>query len=173
MGWSQTYCVVCAGPAENPINERYSEWLNSHVGITYDNNPKRIFGYDGLCFYKAQDERHLTLQGQDEDYDMSFWAFDTQECQLTYDTICDFEEDHRGVTCHTACYELLESSLNYRLQLHDIWPLVMRNPAGYGARVEEDYGGMVKYHCQVNTSPQACCCLSLTVAAAITARHVR
>jgi hypothetical protein len=57
------------------------------------------------------------------------------------------EQHHHGLTCHKQCYELIEQQLHHKLQVHDVWPLVLGKQVENGHNfVWTDKHRILNYH---------------------------
>ena len=147
MVWD-TCCLVCGGPpsanlfSRSPalireIGNSYSAalaWLEQHVGVQADGVVVEDLSYDNDGAY--------TLP---EGGKMVFHAFPNHEIGNL------LEGDLYGLTCHMACYHFLHDKLNYKLQFEDVWPILALNFVSPFECLQNDYGGITKYHGQVST----------------------
>lgn len=151
MGCFEIFCAICGGPSRSPVNGYYGHrllaisneqsgdlaWLDKHVGLLADNDPKYPDSYE---FYG----RSVFAQQQT--------APTSSESFSSY-LLCSIYElpagDSCGVTCHAVCYDFSHARLDYKLQIQDIWPLVLELLSGT-PEIDKEYGGLAKYHAQVS-----------------------
>lgn len=61
-----------------------------------------------------------------------------------------------GLTCHAACYALLQSELGYKLLYSDVWPMLEAAAeaaawcSAQGECLQDHYGGLSEYWGQVD-----------------------
>ena len=154
MGCWDVYCIICGGPPRSPWNAELLaamgkqrielEWLDRHEGIPLSNIPRHLSSHNGQNIF-AYSEQQTAIFPDSNDDPFCFIAYSPQ---WGSNALPDMEGDGYGVTCHQKCYQLLVAKLDYRLQIQDVWPLAVTHP-GSSARVDWDYGGIGKYHCQV------------------------
>ena len=148
MGVYDIFCLVCGGPPSTPtldtcpeliraLGNAYSQevaWLEQYVGVPADGALVENLSYDNGGAYELPEGGSKLFHA----YHPNYAAGEV------------FEDDLHGLTCHMACYHLLHEKLNYKLQFEDVWPILERNPQPSEC-LQNDYGGITKYHDQVST----------------------